>query len=430
MAGIVTDRPRAGAPSAPAKGVAGSVREQARGLAPSLFYLFIEFARPQAWVAPLGSLKPGMIAAAWGLGAVLFKRVRPIPAPMWAMLAFAGVMIWNVPFAINNAWALWGAQDFAILIVGCVLPLVLLPANLAAVRFLLSAYVFLHVPMAVHGLLFKGMGQGGWVADENDLALALNAALGVAVYLFMASDSKAKRWLLAGSMVAFVSAIVVTMSRGGFVGLACLALFLLMTGPRRGTMLTVLLLAVAALYLFAPASYWKEVASIEDSDRKGDTGEQRLYFWKLAWRMYLDHPLTGVGTRNYGINAPFYEDEERVRRGFHTWGRVCHSMHFTLIAEEGTIGILILFYLLWGCFRCQRRLRHEYLDRVDDPERREMMFLGTGLAAGLFGFLVCSTFLTSLYYPVFWVLVALFAVLDSVAHPPTPKKKPQPRIRR
>ena len=401
---------------APKEAAVDSTRQEARGLAPSLFYLLIEFGRPQAWVPPLGLLKPGMIAAAWGLGAVIAKRARPIPAPMWAMFGFVAVMAWNVPFAINNAWALWGLQDFAILIIGCVLPLVLLPGNLSALRFLLTAYVFLHIPTAIHGLLFKGVGLGGWMADENDVALALNAALGVSFFLFMESTKKLTRWLLVATMVLFVCAIVATISRGGFVGLACLGLFLLVIGPRRGTILSLILLAGLSLFMFAPAAYWKEVASIETSDRRGDTGEQRLYFWGLAWKMYLDHPITGVGTRNYGINSPLYEDEDRVKHGFHTWGRVCHSMYFTLLAEEGTAGLLIFLYLLRWCFAAQRRLRRDFLARPDDPERKSLMLLGTGLAAGMVGFLVSGTFLTVLYYPVFWVLVGLFAALDGVAN--------------
>ena len=117
--------------------------------------------------------------------------------------------------------------------------------------------------------------------------------------------------------------------------------------------------------------------------------------------MYLDHPITGVGTRNYGINSPLYEDEDRVKHGFHTWG---------------TAGLLIFLYLLRWCFAAQRRLRRDFLARPDDPERKSLMLLGTGLAAGMVGFLVSGTFLTVLYYPVFWVLVGLFAALDGVAN--------------
>ena len=73
-------------------------------------------------------------------------------------------MVINVPLALNNYYAFEGMLAFAILIFGCVLPLAVLPNNLRTMRFILSVYVFFHVPTAIYGLLHSGVGISGWVA--------------------------------------------------------------------------------------------------------------------------------------------------------------------------------------------------------------------------------------------------------------------------
>lgn len=386
-----------------------------KGLAPCLFYLFVEFARPMAWVPALAVIRPGMIASIWGIIAVLRSQHRPIPRVVWFMFGLIGLMAWHVPWSMNNFLAFKGFQEFAVLVIGCVLPLAVLPANLAAVRFLLSAYVFLHIPMAVHGINNGGRGLMGWMGDENDLALALNIAIGIGIYLVIETRSFWKKLLLMSAMGVMLTAIVASISRGGFIGLAALGSFVLLTGPKRGVVLLCVLLAVGGLWMFAPDSYWDEVRSIKTASEPGDTGEQRFYLWGMAWRMFRDHPVTGVGTHNYGIQAPYYEDVERAETsGFHTWGRVAHSLYFTLLAEQGAIGVILFVAVLGWCARVHVRLRRRARNDPADAEARTAFILGSGLAAGMFALLATGSFLTVVYYPLLWVLAGLFGSLDGV----------------
>jgi len=402
-------------PTTTARAAAGSA---AAGLGPCLAYLAVDFGRPQAWFPFLEPLRLGMLAAIWGLIAVIRHKSRPIPRPIFYMLGLAAVMAWNVPFARNNRWAFWGFQDFIILVVGFVLPLAILPRTLAAVRLLLTFYFFLHIPMAIHGMLHGGYGTGGWIGDQNDLALALNVAIGVGLYLMLETKSTLRKILIAVTIGVLIAGVVATESRGGFVGLASLGLFLLLAGPHRIRVLFAMLLAVAGLFLFAPPTYWDEVRSIETAGEPGDTGEQRMYLWGLAVDMFKDHPVFGVGTRNYGIEAPFYEDVIRSDvGGYHVWGRVCHSLYFTLIAEQGIVGSLFfVLTLLWSTrtfWKLRRRAK-----RVLDQSSRTTMLLATGLYSGLFAYLITGAFLTVLYYPVMWVMVAFLASLDAVTEKP------------
>jgi O-antigen ligase len=218
-------------------------------------------------------------------------------------------------------------------------------------------------------------------------------------------------------MGLFLASIVATMSRGGFVGLATLGAFVFVVSPPRRKLLVVLFLIVAILGLvvFAPPRYWHEVQSIETSTDRTDTGYQRIYMWGMAWRMFVDHPVIGVGTNNFGIQAPDYEDSEYAEQsGRHMWGRVAHSMYLTVLAEQGTVGtILFLLTVVWT-FRVGGRLRARGVREANNPEVVRTGLLATGLLAGVIGVLVSGAFLSVLYYPVFWVLVALIAALERV----------------
>lgn len=387
-----------------------------RELAPCFLYLVVEVARPADWVPAIGVIRLGLIAALWGVYAILTQPDRrPIPKPVWYMLGLSLVMAYHVPMARNNYYAFWGFVNFTTLVVGYVLPIATLPRTQEATRVLLNAYVLLHIPTAIHAILYKGTGTGGWMGDENDVALALNVALGVGYYLLPLQRSGAMRLLLLGAMALNVAGVVMSNSRGGFVGLAALGAYMLLAGPRRGRIVSAVAVAALAMALFAPPSYWEEVRSIKDASKPGDTGETRVYFWGIAKQMFWDHPLVGVGTGNYGIRAPEYEDKWRAQTtGQHIWGRAAHSLYYTLLAEQGAIGVAMFGLMLLWSGRTYWRLRVR-ARAPDDPAAREAGAMASAVMAGMVALLVTGAFLTVIYYPVIWVLVGLLAAVEANA---------------
>jgi probable O-glycosylation ligase (exosortase A-associated) len=299
--------------------------------------------------------------------------------------------------------------------VGYVLPIATLPRTQEATRVLLNAYVLLHIPTAIHAILYKGTGTGGWMGDENDVALALNVALGVGYYLLPLQRSAFTRLLMIAAMVLNVAGVVMSNSRGGFVGLAALGAYMILAGPKRSRIISAVVVAAIGLALFAPASYWEEVRSIRSADEKGDTGETRIYFWGIAKRMFLDHPLVGVGTGNFGIRAPEYEDKWRAETtGQHIWGRAAHSLYYTLLAEQGAIGVACFALMLAWAARTIWRIRRS-ARAPDDPRAQQAGAMASAVAAGMVALLVTGAFLTVVYYPVIWVLVGLLASVDATS---------------
>jgi len=376
-----------------------------------MFYLFIELARPMAWIPGISLMRPALIAAFWGLGAALFTSHRPVPGPLFYMVGMMAVMALNVPFATNNYLAFTGFTTFSTQVLGFSLPLAVLPASVGVVRKLLYAYVFFHVPTAIHGILHQGAGLSGLMIDENDLALALNTALGMAVYLFLETRRTRTKLLLAVTMLLFLSAIVATASRGGFVGLIVLGTYLMLTGTARFKVISLVLVAVLAIFMFAPASFWERMGTISSAPEAGDTGDTRLYLWGIAWQMFLDHPVIGVGTGNFGIRAPEYQDPDRTGWAVHTWGRAAHSIYFTLLSEQGATGTVLFVLIIGWYFKVGRKTIRQAKEDPHDESAHSVSLLSSGLMAAIISYLATGVFLSTLYYPVLWVLVGLMASL-------------------
>jgi O-antigen ligase len=162
--------------------------------------------------------------------------------------------------------------------------------------------------------------------------------------------------------------------------------------------------------------------------------------------MFLDHPILGVGPANFQYNSFFYEDEKETSRGYHVWGRVAHSVYFTVLPEYGIVGTVLFFIIVMkGIMARRRALRacRSQLPRQDlSPESRERIRFYQQMLAGMDGvivtFLVTGAFIAVLYYPHLWVLTAFtvaavrlveievtrIATGDTVAPTPAPVMHP------
>jgi O-antigen ligase len=382
-----------------------------------LGYVLVEFGRPHNWVPILGYLRPGVIVLGGGILAMLVKRPAIPTLGKW-VLAFLGLMLVLAPFAFNNRMAVVTTRDFALMTVGAILPIMCFVDTFERFRKLLRFWVWIHVPLALYSITHRGFGIGSFLADENDFAIAMNMAIPYAFALLAVERGLGRRICLFGALGILILATAATMSRGGFIGLAAVLFMLSLRLPRKLLSMTLVIVMIVGLVALAPAKYWTEVSTISTSTDENDTGYKRLYLWKIAWRMFLDNPILGVGPANYQYNNFFYEDEKETSRGYHIWGRVSHSVYFTLLPEYGIVGTVLFFIIVIKGIRARRRaLRtcRSQLAREDlSPESRERIRFYQQMLAGMdgviFTFLVTGAFIAVLYYPHLWVLTAFTAV--------------------
>src|SRR5207247_1498393 len=131
--------------------------------------------------------------------------------------------------------------------------------------------------------------------------------------------------------IVILVTVVFTFSRGGFVGLAAMALYWVATTRKKGKAIGTLVAAAIVVTAVAPPQYWARIETITQTEE--GTAQLRQYYWAAARRMFLRSPLWGVGGNNTGVLMPEYAYEFPQDKRPNEWGRVSHSLYFQLLAE-------------------------------------------------------------------------------------------------
>lgn len=387
-----------------------------------LAYFFIDFGRPQDWFPPFGAVRPGMLVLGGGLIAVIVRRnIVELGTRGKLLVAFLVLMVIGTPFATNRFYAFMATRDFALFLFGAVVPLMCFVNTYERLRVLVSFFVLLHIPLALYCIKNNGFGIGSFLGDENDFCLALNVILPYAFFSLYIFRKVTQRIYLIATIGLLLFTITSTLSRGGFVGLVAVALACWLISPRKMMSLIGLAAICAIVATFVPDSYWAEMKTIETSTDENDTGAQRLYYWGMAWRMFLDHPILGVGPTNYQWNSFQYESADQVARGLHVWGKGSHSLYFTLLPEEGLVGAAVYLALIVTGIRNNSRIRKTYRrlsSRGLAPELADRLYalniLSRANDVATLGYLVSGAFLSVLYYPHFWLQVGFGVAISRI----------------
>ncbi len=401
-----------------------------------LLSLLFEFGRPQDILpgmkaVPFGTLLNGLIAISVIMSGKM--SLANLQSRLW--LGLLMLMAVHVPFAVNNYWALMILKDMT-LCYFLYLGIVAHVNTVDRVKFLINMWLGIHMILAVVGVMQKGRGIGGWMGDENDFGMEMNIALPFAIFLAMSPSTKLPRWAYIAFACTFVLSLMATFSRGGFIGLCAVGGYVLLRSSKKMKAILVLLVLALFMALFAPDQYWDEIRSTtSDEEMQKGTGAQRLYAWGIGWDMFLANPIIGVGQGNYPWTFKEYE-------GLTSWsgrslgGRQAHSAYFTLLPELGLVGTCLFLGLLWSVYRDTRvvEMMSRALSRssvgstvkpAEDP--RAVMFLAQAMEGGIWGFLVSSIFISTLYYPSFWVLMAFMVALRNAVGRLKEQSQPEPQ---
>jgi O-antigen ligase len=281
---------------------------------------------------------------------------------------------------------------------------------------------------AMYAITHGGVGTGGFIGDENDLALACGTAFPFAFIGFRHLPGW-KRWACGGLAVLFAAAVVASFSRGGFLGFAAAGFYCFMTGRNRLRTMGIGLIAAVAFFLALPAEYKEELTTIRDTS--SGTAQSRRFLWAAAVNMWIDNPLLGVGAGNSVWNIGRYQPEggRYSARQFaeRDWTlQHVHSAYFQLLSEVALVGCLLVVVIVISHFSTLRRLRREVGSRSDVPPdlRRDADLYSVSLAGAMVGFLAGGLFLSAAYYPYLWYLAAMGVALDRAVRAELPEPMP------
>jgi O-antigen ligase len=188
-------------------------------------------------------------------------------------------------------------------------------------------------------------------------------------------------------LAVFWVALILTLSRSSIVAaLAGLSIITLRTGSFRKLFVPALMLTligwVAADKILSFAAQYQKLTVADPSALK------RLAAWLLAWRIFADNPIIGVGYNTFGVVRGTYSAVTAGNAAFGTEGGLLY-----VAAVSGIVGVVLLGTVFWRLTRLGLRTYRE--KELPDNIR----VLGLTLHAWIPSLILHSAASNSIFYP-------------------------------
>lgn len=354
----------------------------------------------------------GEVSIVMALGGTLFQR-GGIRFPVY-LVWFVAFSVWALLATTQTAYPDWAIPQLIILVKLCLI--VYAAANALQTRgqlrlfmvFFLGCFALFPLRGAMFNFFFYNsdmQGRAIWnllYSNPNDLGAMALLQLSMASALLISEKKGWVRLAALAGMIALPMLILMTQSRGVFLGLLVF-IAIAFAGQRRRVRLALRLMVLAVILAsVAPAGVWARLQTLQHAtntttldqvDGEEGSARQRYEIWRVAWKIIREHPVTGVG---FGAYKPTHEqyamDPEfnPTARG----ARDTHSLYFNVLAETGFLGLTLYLAMLTSIFIVAERARRRCRGVFEIGARQLLM-----LEAGLLAFLVASIFGSLPYLP-------------------------------
>ncbi len=399
----------------------GAIWRSLAGQSPAFWatflYLFFEYVRPQSiylWmdVAPWPKI---FLFTAVAL-TLLEGRLRfTAKGPWLAVGIFTSIIIASsltaqypdVSWANKEVWLNW---LLLMLIVGA--------GVRSRTEFILHVFGFIlwNLKMSQHGVQgwvgsgfsfvpWGATGAPGWFHNSGEFGIEMCVFLPIAGYLTLGlwpRISKNRRLVLLGIIASAMISIVASSSRGAFLGAACVAAWVVWRSPYRVRAILLVVPTIALTWVILPErnkERWRAAGEDQDS-------VNRLTYWKHGIEIAKNHPVLGIGYKNW---LPYY------RRNYNPKGEVPHNYLVEAGSELGFVGLFAFVGMTALFFRENGRTRRRLKSVPGSPDY-VLWAMTYGLDGAMIGFLSSGFFVTVLYYPYYWMNMALCMALARVTY--------------
>jgi O-antigen ligase len=378
-----------------------------------LSYLLIEYVRPHQIYPSIDVLPWGKVTILGTLAALILEgrrfRVRTPATPL--LLFFLAVVLASAITAYNRTVAF----DYLHVMVSWVLVYFLITSLVTTeVRFILftTAFLLYNFKMSQHavrswamdGFAFRSWGatgSPGWFDNSGEYGIAMVVLLAVSGALVVSLAREWPRWKQClAAVVPFSAAVAViaSSSRGAMLAGAVTAVWLALRSKFKLRALGGLMLVAALAWVLLPQ---------ETIDRfrlagEDETSRSRITYFHDGVKITKEHPVLGVGYHNWFVYyTTFYNPK----------GQVPHNIFIQAAAELGLVGLGAFVALIVATFWVNAKTRA--LARQLPGNGRFHTAMSLGLDCSLIGYLVAGLFVTVLYYPFFWINLAMTVALQN-----------------
>lgn len=242
---------------------------------------------------------------------------------------------------------------------------------------------------------------GSFIADNNQLAMALLMVLPFMRYLQLQSGSMWARLAMLGTMVVTVFSVLGSQSRGAFVALVIVGVALVLKSPRR-MQIGALALGLALVGAWFVPQHWIERMETIETYEEDASAMARLRTWGFAYDVAVMRPLTGGGFNVYQDRTLYFSlvPEESTVHSF-------HSVYFEMLGEHGFIGLAIFLMLGYATWRTFSDVRKKAAGREDLRWATDLASMGQ---TSLLAYFSAGAFLNLAFFDLYYLTVA-YAVL-------------------
>jgi putative inorganic carbon (hco3(-)) transporter len=267
------------------------------------------------------------------------------------------------------------------------------------------------VPLAVYQGLTKNFiwykDYADWVpprvnvtfVDPNIFARYMVIAIIANLILNILQTDKRKHLLYLGTLIPLLIGLWMSYSRAGMLNVVLMSIALVLFLPNKKLITGVGISGLLGIGIIsANPAVVQRFADLRKGVNALDPG--RLYLWNVAWEIFKDRPLLGVGL---GAFQRTFEEYYKYMMLPQFWVTRSHTTLLTVASELGIIGLSSLMWI-WIClFRAVSKLR---------SLTRETYILGVGFFLIVLSVFVSSQFEARFFEdPVIWLCMALLLVL-------------------
>ena len=238
--------------------------------------------------------------------------------------------------------------------------------------------------------------------NPNILAEYLIMIIPISAALFWYSKKIHKKAIFLITSLILTIALVLTLSRGGWVGFA-FGIFIFIILIEKKLLLALIPIALLGIY-FLPQSIINRILTIGNL---GDSSNAyRIRLWKITLEIIRDNWLVGVGFGYIPFKTTF-ETYIRTMPAYHS-----HNTYLQTMGEMGILGLIVFVMFIFVLYKYA-------IKRLMKDEDRYIRTMAGGVLAGLSALLAHGAVESVLYLPkiiiTFWTLVALILALMRIS---------------
>jgi len=251
----------------------------------------------------------------------------------------------------------------------------------------------------------------GFMSDNNAISAALVMIIPLMFYLRATATSK---WIKRGLLMSIglsAMAVLGSQSRGAFLAVLAMLLFLWLKSQSK-IILGLLLVALVPVAIgFMPDSWTERMNTIKTYEQDG-SAMGRINAWTMAINVAKERPLVGGGfelytPRTFSKYAPDPLDVHAA-----------HSIYFQMLGEHGYVGLLLFLSIGFVAWSLARRIIK--LSKTQ-PENAWAGQLARAIQVSLIGYAVGGAFINIGYWEIQYYEIIALMVVYGLLKPPVRK---------